>query len=160
MPKEHDKWMPLKKRIDAFDKRVVFHEREIWWCTAGVNVGHEQDGKGEDFRRPVLIIKKFSGSVCWAVSLTSSFKEKPYQLHIMFGGRTSQVILSQLRLIDEKRLISRIESISKFQFKEIQKTLAAFLFPQAFSLYEIPTASCFGIPVPEGIVTDNESIAM
>lgn len=152
MPKEHDKWIPLKKKIDAFSVRAEFNEREIWWCAVGVNVGHEQDGKNRDFRRPVLIVKKFSGSVCWVVPLTSSLKEKPYQLHIVFGGRTSQIILSQLRLIDEKRLISKINNLSAFQYKEIQKTLAAFLFPQAFSLYEISTAFRFDTPSPEGIV--------
>ena len=152
MPKEHDKWIPLKKKIDSFEKKLLFSEQEIWWCTSGVNIGHEQDGKGKDFRRPVLIIKKFSSSVCWAVSLSSSLKEKPYQVHIMFGGRASQVILSQLRLIDEKRLISVMGKLSKFQFTEIQKTLATFLFPQASSLYEIPAATRFDIPLPEGIV--------
>jgi len=146
MPKEHDKWIPLKKKIDSFEKKLLFSEQEIWWCTSGVNIGHEQDGKGKDFRRPVLIIKKFSSSVCWAVSLTSSLEEKPYQVHIMFGGRASQVILSQLRLI------SVMGRLSKFQFTEIQKTLATFLFPQASSLYEISAASRFDIPLPEGIV--------
>jgi len=86
------------------------------------------------------------------IPLTSSKKEKPYQIHIMFSGRTSQAILSQLRLIDGKRLISRMGWLSELQYTEIKKTLAVFLFPQAFSLYEIPTATCFDIPGPEGIV--------
>jgi mRNA-degrading endonuclease toxin of MazEF toxin-antitoxin module len=154
MPKEHDKWMPLKKKIDSFKKGSQFNEREIWWCSIGVNVGHEQDGKGVDFCRPVLITKKFSGSVCWVVSLTSSLKEKPYQLHVMFKGRRNQVILSQLKLIDEKRLISKIGNLSKFQFNEIKKMLVVFLFPQAFSMYEVPAASRLDTPSPEGIVTD------
>ena len=130
MSKDHDSWTVLKKKIDSFEQRVLFQEREIWWCSSGLNVGHEQDGKGVSFRRPVLIIKKFNTSVCWAIALTTSPKENPYQLHIMFSGRISQVILSQFKLIDEKRLIKKIAKLSELQFSEIKKALAELLLKQ------------------------------
>ncbi len=129
MPKEHDKWIPLKKKIDGFDNDALFHEQEIWWCFLGVNVGHEQDGKGDDFRRPVLIVRKFSRSLCLVIPLTTAVAEKPHRLHVMFGKRIGQVLLSQIRIIDEKRLLSKMGWLSPFQFSEIKKTLMKLLFP-------------------------------
>ena len=127
MSKEHDKWIPLKKKIDSFEEKMFFHEREVWWCSIGTNVGHEQDGKGEDFRRPVLIVRKFDSSLCWVVPFTTSLKEDSFRLYIIFKKGISQVLLSQLKLIDEKRLIGKMGRLSSFQFGEIKKALARLL---------------------------------
>lgn len=59
MAKDFDGWNTKKKLAHAINKRPFFHEREIWYCALGVNVGFEQDGKGKDFLRPVIGIKKF-----------------------------------------------------------------------------------------------------
>ncbi len=32
------------------------------WCSIGINVGDEEDGKNELYERPVLVIKKFNAS--------------------------------------------------------------------------------------------------
>ena len=45
-----------KIKIDSKIKYGHPKEREIWWCSVGLNVGTEIYGKGEDFARPVLII--------------------------------------------------------------------------------------------------------
>jgi mRNA interferase MazF len=121
MLKEHDMWLTKKKLIDADEGFVNFHEREIWWCATGVNIGSEQDGKGKKFLRPALILKGFNKSVCWILPLTTSPKEKPYQLHIMFLNKPHQIILSQVRLIDQKRLEQKMGMLSVFQFNEIKK---------------------------------------
>ena len=49
---------------------MQFHEREIWWCALGVNVGSEQDGVAKTYEPPILVIKNFNGQVLWAVPLT------------------------------------------------------------------------------------------
>ena len=59
-------WTRLKIRIHFQDiqERPYFKEREIWWVNLGVNVGFEQDGKGDNFERPILILKKFGERCC------------------------------------------------------------------------------------------------
>ena len=37
------------KNIDQAHGVVYFHEREIWFCYLGVNIGSEQDGTRKTF---------------------------------------------------------------------------------------------------------------
>ena len=50
-------------------KKAIFHEENLV-CHLGANVGFEQDGIGEDFLRPVLILRKFNVYMFWALPLT------------------------------------------------------------------------------------------
>jgi len=63
MVKDYKKWHTKKSLIETRNDRLYFHEREIWWCSLGHNVGFEQDGKGVDFARPILVFKKFNKEV-------------------------------------------------------------------------------------------------
>jgi mRNA interferase MazF len=58
MQKDFDKWNEQKKELDKKQKDMLFKEREIWWCNLGLNIGDEENGKGEKSTRPILIIKK------------------------------------------------------------------------------------------------------
>ena len=45
MSKDFDSWNGEKKNLEQIGhNNLVFHEREIWWCSIGVNLGDEQDG--------------------------------------------------------------------------------------------------------------------
>jgi mRNA-degrading endonuclease toxin of MazEF toxin-antitoxin module len=89
-----------------------------------MNVGFEQDGTGTGFERPVLIIRGFSAEVCLALPLTTSLKENPY--HVSAGivaGRQAYAIISQIRLIDTRRLVEKIGFIDKIDFTHIRKAV-------------------------------------
>jgi hypothetical protein len=45
--KDFDGWNETKKRTDSRRGAPFYHEREVWWCTLGVNVGSEENGSGE-----------------------------------------------------------------------------------------------------------------
>ena len=60
MDKDFQKWHLKKSELQEHGLRSYFHEREVWWCSLGMNVGFEQDGKGLQYMRPVLILKGFS----------------------------------------------------------------------------------------------------
>jgi mRNA interferase MazF len=127
MEKDFDRWNELKKGINDSKKPedFNFHEREIWWCSVGVNIGFEQDGKHELFERPVLILRKFNKSIAWVVPLTSVAKENQYHYQLKTSG--SFVILSQIRLISSKRFRRLIETINENEFKEIVIKIKDFL---------------------------------
>ncbi len=56
---DYYKWCDLKNKINFFNrKNLFFKEREVWYCYLGLNVGFEQDGKGDSFLRPVLVLRK------------------------------------------------------------------------------------------------------
>jgi len=127
--KYFDKWNELKKKLHIRDEEILFHEREIWWCSIGVNIGFEEDGKNKLFERPVLIIKKFNKYVLWVIPLTRSRKTGGYYYRIAQKDEDdSVVILSQLRLISSKRLLRKMRMIKKSEFKEITEKVKMF-FP-------------------------------
>lgn len=122
MHKDFDDWNTLKKEIHSKNENKLYHAREVWWCSLGVNVGFEQDGTGEVKERPVLIIKGFSKYVCLIVPLTTSTKKNPY--HFLLGeidSKKSFAITSQIRLIDTKRLINKIGFVEKEVFDKVRK---------------------------------------
>lgn len=104
MKKDFPKWHKKKSHIENDRPRVFFKEREIWLCYLGENVGFEQDGRGDEFLRPVVILKKFNNEVLWAVPLTRTDKKNKYYFSFEFGNEKSVAILSQIRLVDAKRL--------------------------------------------------------
>ena len=127
--KDFDIWNKKKKDIDRINTFPEFHEREIWFVTLGLNIGFEEDGKGEDFLRPILILRKFSKQVFYGLPLTSTIKEnnKFYFILKNHGLKNGSVILSQMRLIDVKRLSYRIGSVGEKEFKELKEKLKDLL---------------------------------
>ncbi|MCI0532802.1 type II toxin-antitoxin system PemK/MazF family toxin [bacterium] len=133
MRKDFDKWNGEKKKVNAVGKRPFFHEREIWFCSFGVNIGFEQDGSGDDFLRPIIVVRKFNNEVFWGVPLTkskkriSSNREQYYFSFTFVDGVVSLAILSQIKLIDARRLARRIGNITEKEFSELTKKLKALL---------------------------------
>lgn len=129
MEKDFKKWHAKKEIIHNEKERPFFHEREVWMCLLGINIGFEQDGRGEEFLRPVIIIKKFNNEVSWGLPLTKNTKKNKYYYSVtpIAGRDSSTVILSQIRLIDAKRLKYKIGDITEAEFEEIKKRLTGFL---------------------------------
>jgi len=124
--KEFDKWNEKKKHTQGINhgEDFFFHEREVWWCTIGVNVGVEADGKNEDFERPVLIVKKFNGEMFWGVSMTSRKKSGKFYFKVTHEKGDSWVNLSQLRVLSDKRLLRKIGMIPEEAFADLKKKFA------------------------------------
>ena len=126
--KDFDEWNKEKKSLESVGHNTLaFHEREIWWCSIGVNLGDEQDGKNELFERPVLIIKKFNNKVCWILPMTTKQKDGIYYHQLEHDGKIFSVILSQIRLLSVKRFHRFVRKISPYQFELIQGKLINFL---------------------------------
>ncbi len=126
--KDFSKWMPVKQVIHDTYVRRFYHEREIWWCSVGLNVGFEVDGKGRDYIRPVLIVKDFNRAVFWGIPLTTQRKEGKYYFDIdLKDGIVRQVVLSQLHLMYAKRLHGKVGMLDKDVFIKIKQAIAAFL---------------------------------
>lgn len=116
-----DNWNYLKKNISDRD-RVYFDKGEIWFTSIGKNVGDEEDGKNEFFERPVLIIRKFNNSIFLAIPLTSQNKIGVFYHRLeTFPGSTA--ILSQMRLLDAKRLLRLMGKISAQETDIIKQKL-------------------------------------
>ena len=77
MKNDFDIWNDVKKKIqDKKDAKQKFpKEREVWMSSLGKNIGYEQNGSGDQFSRPVLIIKKFNNQMFWAIPLSTKQKK-------------------------------------------------------------------------------------
>ena len=106
--KNFQKWHHLKSDLHKENRVVYFREKQIWWCSLGVNIGYEQDGKNKYFLRPILVLKKFNPEILWALPITSSDKKGKYYYQYKYKGKKFSVILSQIRLISSKRLLRKI----------------------------------------------------
>lgn len=140
MQKDFDGWNARKKSIHERDtSEVYFYEREIWWCSLGANVGFEQDGTDEVFERPVVVIKKYNPQIFLAVPLSTTSKRGKYYAQLgLVDGRDAVAILSQLRLLDCKRLANRtgileasmfaklVEKIVKANFRDLKSSPPPF----------------------------------
>ena len=126
--KDFDNWNKIKKDTD--DKKVLplFSEREIWWCALGINIGSEEDGKGKNYLRPVLILRKFNRSIFYGLPITSKDKNDIFHISINSGKIKGSLILSQMRLIDAKRLSYLLGKITETEMVDVKKKLKD-LFP-------------------------------
>ena len=123
MKKDFDKWNERKKEINE-ETPNFYHEREIRWCSLGINIGFEQDGTSIDYRRPVLIVKGFSRNVCLIIPLTTSTKKNKYHLSVgTVENKEAFAILSQIKLVYTKRLHDRLTILDKEKFEEIKKSI-------------------------------------
>ncbi|MBP7992405.1 MAG: type II toxin-antitoxin system PemK/MazF family toxin [Candidatus Magasanikbacteria bacterium] len=99
-----------------------FYEREIWWAALGKNIGHEMDGKNSSFERPVLILKKFSHSMCLVLPLTTKVREENENyFKLPIDGKQGAVVLPQPRTISIKRLINYVETVKPEDFSLIKE---------------------------------------
>ncbi len=130
MKKDYKIWMPIKSGIHNNEKFPLgIKEREIWICNLGDNMGFEEDGKGEDFTRPVLILKVFNRRFCYVVPLSKTEKRGKY--YYAFDGKTgikSVALLSQIKAIDSVRLRNKIGMANKKDFEEIKKQAIQLIF--------------------------------
>ncbi len=128
--KDFDQWDELKKKIeiDKDSPEKFPKEREVWMSNIGRNIGFEQNGSGDNFSRPVLIIKKFNNHMFWTVPLST--KQKDFDFYFNFIDLNNQkvsIILAQMKLTSVKRLKRKLYDIPNEIFNTIKQKMRSFL---------------------------------
>ena len=125
--KQFDEWNEVKKSTNDEKVRVGFKQRDIFYMRMGQNIGFEQDGKGDEFVRPVVIIKGFNRDMFFAVPLSTKIKEGRFYYTFEFKKSDAMVVnnalLSQLRLFSTKRLLNKIGVIGQDDFMKLKNKL-------------------------------------
>lgn len=153
MEKDYQAWHQIKTKVNNKPPMQRFHEREIWWCNVGSNVGFEEDGKNKLFERPVLIIRKFNKELFMGIPLTTKLKaDNPYYFPVKIGGVDGSIILSQLRVFSSRRLLRKVERLSSSHFEKLKHNLIEVLLKKS-----IPVDKSAGSPVPSGNLYLNSS---
>jgi mRNA-degrading endonuclease toxin of MazEF toxin-antitoxin module len=127
---EFDKWNEVKKTVQQKQKVATFKERGIYWASVGKNIGYEQNGKGGEYLRPILVFRKFSKNSFLGIPLTTNQKDDKFHFIFKFRDeKTSSASLSQIRLFDAKRLERNIGKISIEDFVKLEEKLKKIMFP-------------------------------
>lgn len=107
-------WCGLKIGLHIAEREAPpFKQGEIWWCSVGMNVGGEIFGKGKYFRRPVLVLKKFSKNMFLGLPMTLQEKQGSWFVETELTGVRRWAILSQARTFDARRLESCVGRFDK-----------------------------------------------
>jgi len=133
MENNFNKWNEVKKQVHKKVNNVGFKEREIFWVRLGQNIGSEEYGKGNEFQRPVLIVRKLTRDIFFGVPLTSTLKNNDY-FHRFEYQRKKDIInnsamILQLKTFDKNRLMTRIGMINKSDFEEIKNKISRLFIP-------------------------------
>ena len=103
----------------------------MWWIALGVNIGFEQDGKGEkNFADQFLVLKKFNKYLVLAVPLTTKVKkDNKYYISCSVAGNAipRMAIISQVRPIDTKRFIDKLGVADDDSYIKIKNAIKAML---------------------------------
>ena len=94
----------------------------------GKNVGYEQNGSGDNFSLPILIIKKFNNHMFWVIPLST--KQKEFDFYFNYTDPNNQevsAILAQMKLLSVKRLRRKLYDIPRKLFDEMKQKLKSFL---------------------------------
>lgn len=121
--------MPIKTDINNNGSNPIgYKRREVWLCNLGENIGFEEDGKGDRFVRPVLILKIYSRRFCHILPLSTTDKRGKFYYEFNAGTeKTSVALLSQSRSIDSYRLIRKIGIANNADFKAIMRQVVNLL---------------------------------
>lgn len=127
MQKDFDMWNDKKKELSSIAFNDFVHTREVWWCSLGVNIGHEQDGNQIYFERPVLVVRKFSNDSVLIIPLSSKPKDNVFCFNFIHEGTQFSALLSQIRLVSTKRLSRKIYQMDSPLFNQIHKAMRRLL---------------------------------
>ncbi|MBU6427051.1 type II toxin-antitoxin system PemK/MazF family toxin [Patescibacteria group bacterium] len=129
MPYEKDRnsWNEFSKKLEAVEP-PYFKEREVWWTSIGVNIGHEEDGKGPALSRPVLILKKFGKYTFLGIPLSTTKRVGALYRHFSFLPEVDSVaLLAHTKSFDSRRLIKKIGTIADKDFCAMRKAVKDLL---------------------------------
>ena len=125
--KNYQKWMIVKSKINNSKKIRRINEGDVLWAAIGENVGVEIDGKSDKYSRPVVVLKKHSNLCFTGIPLTSQLHEGTWYSHFIFQGKRQTAVLIQTKLMDVRRVYSRIGELSKADYSKLLDDYISFL---------------------------------
>jgi len=93
-------------------------------CYFGENVGFKRHG-GENFLRPILILKAISPNCAICLPLTMQIPKKHllknrFEITKFFAGKKSFVILDEICTLDKRRFLKKINELPESIFWQIK----------------------------------------
>ena len=121
MQHEFDQWNQLKQQLASRDAKAPYvTEGDIWWFSLGKNVGSEINGKSDQFSRPAVIFKKLAHHLYFVLPTTTQQRTGTWYVPIRHKGKNMTVCLQQARIVDAKRISSKIGTLDDADMERIR----------------------------------------
>ena len=117
MIKDFDAWNKNKKELEDTPIKKYVHPKEIWWCSLGINLGAEIDGKNENFERPIILMRVYNKETMVILQITTKPKDDQFHHKIRTADKTVWVKLTQMRVISSKRLLRKVDVLDEASFE-------------------------------------------
>lgn len=123
--KVFDEWNEVKKELSKNQRKLGIKPREIFWANIGQNIGFEQNGKGENFARPVIIVRKLSKDLFLGIPTTTTLREDNDYFHkFKYTTHNNEILnvsalILQVKVFSTKRIMNKIGMINIEDFKLI-----------------------------------------
>ena len=127
MKESFDQWNILKKQLDGTGRVFFVHPREIWWCSLGVNIGAEIDGKNENFERPVIVMRVYNRESLIVLPLTTKEKNDEFHRKIETENKVVWAKLTQTRVMSRKRVFRKVDILNQESFDKLVQEWKATL---------------------------------
>jgi mRNA interferase MazF len=121
--KDFNYWNKFKQALNKSEVTFYAHPREIWWCSLGVNIGAEIDGKEFNFERPVILLKVYNKETILTLPAVSKGSDARFHFTLKSFQIPMHIRLTQPRVLSSKRLIRKIATLEEKEFKSL---LSAF----------------------------------
>ncbi|HEY4489355.1 MAG TPA: type II toxin-antitoxin system PemK/MazF family toxin [Candidatus Paceibacterota bacterium] len=122
-------WIGVKQKLEANDyKPPLVNEGDLWWCAISENVGVEICGKGQNFTRPVIVIKKFGRHAFFRIPLTTKRHEGTWYMPLRYKNINQVVLLSQARFLSYKRLDRKMGELDSEDFKKVKEAFVSLFY--------------------------------
>jgi mRNA interferase MazF len=122
-------WILIKIWLQRGNSTLpLIHEGDVWWCSLGENIATEIGGKGDYFRRPVIVFVKLDNRSFLGIPLTSQIKHGSWYFRLKTSIFGSTAIMAQARYLDSKRLDKRIGSMNQQDFEELRKSFVELIY--------------------------------
>jgi mRNA interferase MazF len=118
--KDFDAWNRRKKELELLPISKHVYPREIWWCSLGLNLGAETNGKNNNFERPVVAMKVYNKETMIILPLTTRPKSDAFHYELSMSNKKVWVKLTQSRVISGKRLSRKIYVLNKGDFLRLR----------------------------------------
>lgn len=136
MDKDFDTWNHFKKKLNDSQRVFYVHPREVWWCSLGLNIGTEIDGKNDNFERPVLVMNVYNKETFFVLPFTTKPKIDRFHARVILayiahdGSIVVKMVwlkLTQARVVNRKRFWRKVDIIPEDEFYEIKKRFRDFI---------------------------------
>ncbi len=127
MQKDFDDWNIKKKDLEEVTDKFLFKTGDIWWCSVGLNIKTESCGKGENYQRPVLVLKKLSAESFIGIPLSTQEKIGSWFADITIHGEKRYALLYQIRMFSANRFQRRLATLDDADVLRVKEKLEALL---------------------------------